>query len=171
MRVLLATDGTWGDVGPLAAVASELRTRGHAVRALVNPSHADAVERQGLEVERVGVPWEERLEGLEPTEFMKPISGTLLVLQTFLIPEIAKWAIATAHAVDEFRPDAALVHHLAWGPLRALSDRKVSIATAFLAPSVLMSAEDPGRPAMSIPPPPRWLMRASRPILRSVFRR
>lgn len=171
MRVLLATDGTWGDVGPLAAVASELRTRGHAVRALVNPSYADAVERQGLEVERVGVPWEERLEGLDPADFMKPISGTLLVLQKFLIPEIATWAVATAHAVDEFRPDAALVHHLAWGPLRALSDREVPVAAAFLAPIVLMSADDPGRPAMSLPPLSRWLVRASRPILRTVFRR
>jgi rhamnosyltransferase subunit B len=171
MRVLLATDGTWGDVGPLAAVASELRTRGHAVRALLNPSYADDVERQGLEVERVGVPWEERLEGLDPADFMKPISGTLLVLQKFLIPEIAKWALATARAVDDFRPDAALVHHLAWGPLRALSDREVPMAAAFLAPTVLMSADDPGRPAASFPPPPRWLMRTSRPMLHALFRR
>jgi rhamnosyltransferase subunit B len=171
MRVLLATDGTWGDVGPLAAVASELRARGHAVRALVNPSYADDVERLGLDVERVGVAWEERLEGLDPTAFLKPISGTLLVFQKFMIPEIAKWAVATTRAVDEFRPDAALVHHLAWGPLRALSDQGVPIAAAFLAPSVLMSADEPGQPAMSFPAPPRWLMRTIRPVLRAVFRR
>jgi hypothetical protein len=129
------------------------------------------VERQGLEVERVGIPWEERLEGLDPADFMKPISGTLLVLQEFLIPEIAKWAMAMSRAIDDFRPDAALVHHLAWGPLRALSEREVPMAAAFLAPSVLMSADDPGRLTMSLPPPPRWVMRAGRPILRAVFRR
>lgn len=171
MRVLVATDGTWGDVGPLAAVASELRTRGHAVRLLLNPSYADDVERQGLEVERVGVPWEDQLEGLDPADFMKPISGTLLVLQKFLVPEIAQWAAATARTVDDFRPDAALVHHLAWGPLRALSEREVPVAAALLAPTVLMSADDPGRPAGSLPPPPRWLVRTSRPVLRAIFRR
>jgi UDP:flavonoid glycosyltransferase YjiC (YdhE family) len=140
------------------------------VRALVNPSYADDVERQGLEVERVGVAWEERFEGLEPADFMKPISGTLLVLQKFLIPEIAKWARATAQALDDFQPDVALVHHLAWGPLRALSDRGVPTAAAFLAPSVLMSAEEPDRHSLAFPSPPRWLLRASRPILRSAFR-
>src|SRR5262245_35730993 len=85
MRVLLAADGTWGDVGPLAAVTSELRTRGHSVRALINPSHADAVERQGLEVDRVGVSWEERLEGIDMGDFMTPISGTVRVFEKFFI--------------------------------------------------------------------------------------
>jgi rhamnosyltransferase subunit B len=171
VRLLLATDGTWGDVGPLAAVAAELQARGHAVRALLNPSYADAVERQGLEVERVGVPWEQRLEGLDPADFLRPISGTLLVLQEFLVPEIARWAVATARAVGDFRPDAALVHHLAWGPLRALSEREVPTAAAFLAPIVLMSADDPARTATSFPPPPRWIMRTSLPMLRALFRR
>lgn len=86
MRVLLATDGTWGDVGPLIAVAHQLEQRGHAVLALLNPSFEDAAERLGLAVERAGTPWEQRLVGSDPKLLMKPVSGTLRVLRDFLIP-------------------------------------------------------------------------------------
>jgi hypothetical protein len=45
-RILVATDGTWGDVGPFLAVGARLRARGHEVRAILDPSFAHAVLTQ-----------------------------------------------------------------------------------------------------------------------------
>lgn len=171
MRVLLATDGTWGDVGPLLTIGAELRTRGHDVLTLLNPSFAIEAERLGLRVHRAGVPWEERLEGVDPGPLMRPLTGTLRVMRDFLIPEIPAWVAATHDALADFRPDAALVHHVCWGPLWASGRRGLPVAAAFLAPAVLVSADDPGRPMAALPAPPRLVAHGTGVALRALFRR
>ena len=58
MRALIASDGTWGDVGPLLTVARDLaRECGHEVLAIVNPVFADAAEQLGLSYLTAGESW------------------------------------------------------------------------------------------------------------------
>lgn len=170
MRLLLATDGTWGDVGPQLAIAHALTQRGHTVRALLNPSFTQHAERLGLENEGVGVPWEERLEGIDPAVVMRPFAGTFRVMRDFLLPSVPDWAAATRRAIADFAPDAALVHHISWGALAATAQSRLPIATTFLAPMVLLSTGDPGRPAATMPPMPPLAMRLERPLLVRMFR-
>jgi UDP:flavonoid glycosyltransferase YjiC (YdhE family) len=171
VRVLVATDGTWGDVAPLLAVARDLRLRGHSVLALLNPSFAGEAERLGLDEERAGVPWEERLLDVDPTRLMRPVSGTIRVLRDLLIPQIPSWVAATERAANSFGPDAGVVHHFCWGALWSLHQRGLPVAATFLAPAALMSADDPVRPLPEFPSPPRLLARANGRILKSLFRR
>jgi UDP:flavonoid glycosyltransferase YjiC (YdhE family) len=141
------------------------------VRAVLNPSFADDARRIGLAVREVGVPWEERLPYGDAKRLLRPISGTLHVLRDFILPEIPGWLRATQEEVEDFRPDAALVHHLSWGALGAARARGVPIAAAFLAPSVLLSWRDPARMIAGLPAPPRTVQWALRPLIRSAFRR
>lgn len=171
MRVLLATDGTWGDVGPQLAVAHELRARGNEVLALLNPSFAADAERLGIRTQRVGVSWQERLIDADPAHLARPMIGTIRVLRDHLIPDIPSWIVATQRANERFRPHAALVHHVCWGPLWSLYREGVPMAATFLAPVVLLSADDPGRPLSALPPAPSFVARANRVALKSLFRR
>jgi UDP:flavonoid glycosyltransferase YjiC (YdhE family) len=171
VRVLVAADGTWGDVAPVLAVARGLRLRGHRVLALLNPSFAGEAKRLGLDEEHAGFPWEERLVDVDPTPLMRPVSGTIRVLRDLLIPEIPSWVAAAERAVNRFGPDAGVVHHFCWGALWSLRQRGLPVAAVFLAPAALMSAEDPGRPLPAWPSPPRVIARANGRILKSLFRR
>ena len=47
MRVLLSTIGSRGDVQPLVALASQLRTLGHQIRLCVPPDFRDWIEGLG----------------------------------------------------------------------------------------------------------------------------
>ena len=54
MRVLLSTIGSRGDVQPLVALASELRSRGQQVRLCVPPDFREWIESLGLPVTPIG---------------------------------------------------------------------------------------------------------------------
>lgn len=171
LRILVATDGTWGDVGPFVALGARLRARGHEVRALLNPSFADAARRSGLSVREVGISWEERLPYTDAQRLLRPLSGTLHVLNEFILPEIPGWIRATQAELNAFRPDVAVLHHLSWGALGAAHAGGVPIAACFLAPSVLLSWRDPARMIPGLPAPPPAAQRALRPLIRRMFRR
>lgn len=54
MRVVLAADGTRGDVHPMLALGGRLRAAGHAVRVCSSPDFADDARERGLEFHPVG---------------------------------------------------------------------------------------------------------------------
>jgi vancomycin aglycone glucosyltransferase len=54
MRVLLSTIGSRGDVQPLVALATELKTLGHEVRLCVPPDFRDWIEGLGMPVTSIG---------------------------------------------------------------------------------------------------------------------
>ncbi len=170
MRVLLASDGTWGDVGPLLAICRELGARGHEIRAHLNPSFAEEAERLGFATRRVGVSWEVRLVDADP-RLMTPLLGTIRVLRDYLVADIPNWLAATQEALACFRPDVGLFHHLSWGSMGPARESRLPFAATFLAPSPLLSVEDPGRPVDLLPPPPKPVSRASYRLLRALFRR
>jgi UDP:flavonoid glycosyltransferase YjiC (YdhE family) len=167
----VVTDGTWGDVGPFVGIATSLRARGHEVHALLNPSFADAARRSGLSVDEVGVSWKERLPYGDARRLLRPISGTIHVLRELVVPELPRWIDATRTALARFRPDAALLHHLAWGSLAPVHAAGVPLAAAFLAPAVLQSSLDPPRMIPGLPAPPSPVQRAMSPMIRALFRR
>ena len=149
-RILIATDGTWGDVGPFVAVGAALRRRGHEVRALLNPAFAEAARAAGLEVVTAG---EVRSPYANAARYLRPISGSLHLLREIVLPELPTWIRAAREAIADLRPDAALIHHLGWGPLGAAHAAGVPIAAGFLAPSVLLSWRDPARMIPGLPAP------------------
>jgi hypothetical protein len=102
---------------------------------------------------------------------MKPVSGTIRVLRDYLLPGIPSWVAAAERVTKTFRPDVGVVHHLSWGALWALHHQELPLAACYLAPAVLLSGEDPGRPLTELPSPPRFVARANRRILMALFRR
>jgi len=48
MKILITTDGTWGDVLPFIFTAKELKNRGHEVIFLTNEYYKDFIEQKGL---------------------------------------------------------------------------------------------------------------------------
>ena len=54
MQVLLSTIGSRGDVQPLVALASHLKTLGHAVRVCVPPDFREWIESLGIPVTPIG---------------------------------------------------------------------------------------------------------------------
>jgi UDP:flavonoid glycosyltransferase YjiC (YdhE family) len=171
MRVLIASDGTWGDVSPFLTVARDLvRERGHEVLAIVNPIYADAAEALGLSHLSAGERWDSDDVTID-AKIMRPAFGTIRVLRRHLAPQIPAWVRATRVALETFRPDAALVHHLSWGPLWAAHRAKLPVAAGLLAPLVLFSAADPGHAIPGVRwTPPSGPTRISYWFTRAVFR-
>ena len=54
MRVVLAAEGTRGDVHPMLALGERLRAAGHVVRVCTSPDFAEDVQARGLEFHPVG---------------------------------------------------------------------------------------------------------------------
>jgi vancomycin aglycone glucosyltransferase len=54
MRVLLSTIGSRGDVHPLVALASQLKTLGQEVRLCVPPDFRERIEGLGIPVTPIG---------------------------------------------------------------------------------------------------------------------
>ena len=105
MRILIASEGTYGDVGPFLAVARDLvRVCGHEVFALLNPAFADSAKRLGIPFRAVGRDWNEILPYVDG-RLLRPGFGTIRVLRDYLLPELPQWLEATQEALDGFRPD------------------------------------------------------------------
>jgi UDP:flavonoid glycosyltransferase YjiC (YdhE family) len=171
MRVLVVSDGTWGDVGPFLAVARDLaRERGHEVLAIVNPIFGSAAEELGVPYLSAGEPWDALLPTFD-AKIMRPGVGTIRVLRHYLVPQIPDWVRAAREALEAFHPDAALVHHLAWGPLWSANRAGVPVAAGFLAPMSLFSAIDPGLAFPGVRwTPPSGIARIYFRLLRAAFR-
>ena len=54
MRVVLAVEGTRGDVHPMLALGERLRAAGHAVRVCASPDFADDAQARGLDFHPIG---------------------------------------------------------------------------------------------------------------------
>jgi UDP:flavonoid glycosyltransferase YjiC (YdhE family) len=171
MRVLVISDGTWGDVSPFLTVARDLvRECGHEVLAIVNPSFGDAAEELGLSHINAGQCWDTHDATADPA-IMRPGFGTIRVLRRYLVPEIPDWVRATREALETFRPDVAFVHHLSWGPLWAAHRADVRVRAGFLAPLSLFSSVDPGHAIPSVRwTPPCALTRINFRLMRMILR-
>jgi UDP:flavonoid glycosyltransferase YjiC (YdhE family) len=108
VRVLVVSDGTWGNVSPFLAIARDLAgDRGHEVLTIVNPVFADAAGQLGLSHRTAGEPWG-ILDAAEAVKVMRPGIGTIRVLRRHFVPQIPAWIRATQEALESFRPDARL---------------------------------------------------------------
>ncbi|MGC4900431.1 glycosyltransferase [Micromonospora echinospora] len=93
MRVLLVTVGSRGDVQPLVALASRLRTLGHEVRMCVPPDFQDWLRGMGIPATPIGPPMRRVLSTTTPAPFsveqLRPMAEAQVAGQFDRIPAAA----------------------------------------------------------------------------------
>lgn len=151
LRVIVVAIGSAGDVHPLAALAQALQRRGHAVTLLASGHFAPLAERMGLDFVAVGSDADYQAAMRDPM-LWHPRRG-LRTVWSFAAPSVAlTWEWIQAHATA----DTVLVgSSLAFGARIARDALGLPLATVHLAPSVLLSSQDP--PLMGERALPSWL--------------
>ncbi len=159
-QFLVTALGSYGDVHPMAGLASALVARGHRVKLITSPYFADVVASTGAELVPLGTSEEYATLSRHP-DLWHPQRGPKLVLShaagKFLRPLyetlVANYSpgetVFCAHALD-------LASRVACEKLRA------PLASVILAPGILWSVHNSPRlkGAYLEPHVPRWLKRA-----------
>jgi len=155
VRVVLAADGTRGDVYPLFALGQAWRERGHDVVLCGPPDFAAAVAASGLEYHAVGRNVREFLTGAAAAVAGGPLAtlremmlylGEALRYQLEIVPRVAAGAdLLIAAGVQAGAAAAAEIHGI---PYRFVAYCPVMFPSSHYAPAVV--------PASGLP---RWLNR------------
>lgn len=166
MRFLLNTIGTAGDVHPFIAVGVALRARGHEVTLLANPHFAERIGRLGLGFRPLG----------DEADYQRMVSGADLVhrgrgpgyvLNNLILPAMEPTVRAVREIARQWRPDAALAHHICLATPAACRELSIPCASAVLAPLFWLSRHEPiVYPTLPIKDLPRWADRLLRHAMR-----
>lgn len=150
-HIIIVAIGSAGDVHPLAALGEALMHRGNRVTLLANGHFSGLAATLGLEFAAVGSDADYQLAMQNP-ELWHPRRG-LAAVWSYTVPSLDfcyDWIAANAE------PGTVLVGStLAFGARIAHDRLGLPLVTVHLAPSVLMSAEDP--PQFAAWRLPHWL--------------
>lgn len=143
MRFLLSTAGSHGDVHPFIAIGRALVARGNDAVVSTNPYFEG-------EITRAGVGFHASCERIDIREFMRenpwmhnPFVAAPRLFGRVVLPMMAEAQRRTERLIEEFRPDAALLHPLCVGGPGVCEQRGVPWASVALAPITWMSREEP----------------------------
>jgi rhamnosyltransferase subunit B len=148
-RIVLTTFGSYGDIHPYMAIATELRARGHRAVIATSELYREKMQTAGLDFVpvRPHIPPPQEQDAAMMEKVMNPKSGSGFLLNEMLFPFVRDGYEDLLHAIDG--ADLLLTHPISLaGPLVA---QKTGIpwVSSVLAPASFMSAYDP-------PVPPFW---------------
>ena len=148
-RIVLATFGSYGDIHPYMAIATELRSRGHHPVIATSELYREKMLAGGFDFVpvRPHIPPPQEQDAVMMEKVMNPKSGSGYILNEMLFPFVREGYEDLLRAVEG--ADLLLTHPISFaGPLVA---QKTGIAwvSSVLAPASFMSAYDP-------PVPPFW---------------
>lgn len=150
-RIIVVAVGSAGDVHPMAALAQALQQRGARVCLLASAHFSGLAARLGLEFVAMGTD-EDFQQAMRDPELWHPRRGLKTVWRYAADSVGASHDWIAAHA----GPDTILVGStLAFGARIAHDTLGLPLVSVHLAPSVLMSAQDP--PQFAAWALPRWL--------------
>lgn len=174
MRVLLATQGSFGDVKPFAVLARALADAGHRVVALTTPVYGDLFRAAGADFRAAGPPLGETpAEAQAFTQSLRrasPRRQVELVVAHLQLRDPAGLYGAVAAAADDC--DVAVCHSAAFVAQQAVTARGLPWASFFFYPGAVAAAD---RPPLDLPDlgrlGNRWLRGAVAAYLRPCERR
>lgn len=148
-RIVLTTFGSYGDIHPYMAIASELRAREHRPIIATSELYREKLQASGFDfvAVRPHIPPPQEQDVATMEKVMNPRSGTGFLLNEMLFPFVRDGYEDLLRAIDG--ADLLLTHPISFaGPLVA---QKTGIPwiSSVLAPASFMSAYDP-------PVPPFW---------------
>jgi rhamnosyltransferase subunit B len=148
-RIVLTAFGSYGDIHPYMAIATELRARGHHPVIATSELYREKLETGGFDFLPVSphVPPPQEQDEEMMRKVMSPRTGTAFLLNEILFPFLRQGYEDLLRVVEG--ADLLLTHPISFaGPLVA---QKTGIpwVSSVLAPASLMSAYDP-------PAPPFW---------------
>jgi UDP:flavonoid glycosyltransferase YjiC (YdhE family) len=100
MHFVFAANGTWGDVGPLADVASLLQRQGARITFISTPWFGPGLRERGLSPVTVGLPWDPRAALLDP-RLGHPVLGAVNIWRDIFAPVVAPMLEATVAALKD----------------------------------------------------------------------
>lgn len=143
MRILLTTIGSHGDVHPFLALGRALKLRGHEVALATNPYFEQQTLREGLRpialTEHADL--KELMSGVG-AKAMHPRAGPIVVLRDLMLPIVPQIIENTRRAIDEFKPDVAVLHHFCLGARWPCEQMGIPTAVCALAPCTWFNPRD-----------------------------
>jgi rhamnosyltransferase subunit B len=148
-RIVLTTFGSYGDIHPYMAIATELRARGHRPVIATSELYREKLLAGGFDFAPVQphLPPPEEQDEAMMEKVMNPKSGSAFLLNEMLFPYVRAGYEDLLRVVE--KADLLLTHPISLaGPLVA-QKTKIPWVSSVLAPVSFMSAYDP-------PVPPFW---------------
>jgi UDP:flavonoid glycosyltransferase YjiC (YdhE family) len=148
-RIVLTTFGSYGDIHPYMAIATELRARGHQPVIATSELYREKMQAAGLDfvAVRPNIPPPQEQDPVMMEKVMHPKSGSGFLLNEMLFPFVREGYEDLLQAVAG--ADLLLTHPISFaGPLVAQTTG-IPWVSSVLAPVSFMSAYDP-------PVPPFW---------------
>lgn len=145
-RIVITTLGSYGDIHPYMAIASELRARGHSPVIATSELYRERMELAGFEFVpvRPNIPPPQKQDPVMMTKVMHPRSGSGYLLNEMLMPFVRDGYDDLLRAIDG--ADLLLTHPITFaGPLVAQTTG-IPWVSSLLAPASFFSAYDPPRP-------------------------
>src|SRR6267378_3008856 len=145
-RILITTFGSYGDIHPYMAIATELRARGHQPVIATSELYREKMRIAGFEFvpvrPHIAPPQEQDADIM--AKVMNPRSGSGFLLNEMLFPFVREGYEDLLRAVE--RADLLLTHPISFaGPLVAQTTG-IPWVSSVLAPASFFSAYDPPRP-------------------------
>ncbi|HEY6120315.1 MAG TPA: glycosyltransferase, partial [Pyrinomonadaceae bacterium] len=148
-RIVITTFGSFGDIHPYMAIASELKARGHDPLIATMGLYREKIEEAGFRFApvRPDVPPPQAQDQALIEKIMEPKSGPGFLLSEVLLPAVRD-SYADLFAIAK-NQDLLITHPITFaGPLTAYKTGLPWISTV-LAPTSFLSSYDP-------PVPPFW---------------
>ena len=145
-RIVLTTLGSYGDIHPYMAIATELRARGHQPVIATSELYREKMETAGFEfvAVRPNIPPPQEQDPVMMEKVMEPKSGSGYLLNEMLFPFVRDGYEDLLRAVEG--ADLLLTHPISFaGPLVAQTTG-IPWVSSVLAPVSFFSAYDPPRP-------------------------
>lgn len=170
MRILLTSLGSAGDIHPFVAIGRELALRAHTVTLLVNPHFEPTVRATGLGFIPLGDEFDFK-EKMNVPNAAHPRKGSMTVLRELLIADAPVIISTTQAALERFKPDLVIAHHISIGTPWLCERLNIPLATCVLSPALWFNDRDKSVFVQGAPEnPPRWLMRAGMWLARRQMR-
>ena len=145
-RIVLSTFGSFGDIHPYMAIATELRARGHQPVIATSELYREKMEAAGFEFASVRphIPPPQEQDQAMMENVMNPKSGAGFLLNEMLFPFVREGYEDLLTAVEG--ADLLFTHPISFaGPLVAQMTG-IPWVSSVLAPVSFFSAYDPPRP-------------------------
>jgi UDP:flavonoid glycosyltransferase YjiC (YdhE family) len=170
MHFVFAANGTWGDVGPLADVASLLQRVGARVTFISTPWFEQGLRERGFSPVTVGAPWDPRVALTDP-RLSHPVTGAVNIWKDAFAPLVGPVLEATIAAL-KVEPGVIVQHPWCLGAQLGAELVGAPWTTVALAPVTWFSVADV--PVTNHYELPAWLARfmmrgPTHLVLRKVF--